>query len=149
MQNHKQEIAGNIATLLGITSHLYTARMNKLLSKYGFTLSQFSVLSHCDESWTISRLAEVMEINQPGITKIVQKLISEGFLNAKKDQSDSRRKHLVITPLGMEELQKIYKHLDADIEIWFAEWDLKSMELFSNQLQVLSTWLSQNRLGTQ
>ena len=151
MQNDKQEIAGNLATLLGITSQLYTTRMNTLLDEYGFTLSQFSVLSHCahysDKQWTISKLAEIMEINQPGITKIVKKMVSSGFLYAQKDMTDSRRKHLQITPDGMEMLQKIYSQLSADIDRWFAEWSLENMGLFSNQLEMLNTWLDQNRLN--
>ncbi|MBT3712899.1 MAG: MarR family transcriptional regulator [Anaerolineae bacterium] len=149
MKKSKEELAGDIALSLGMLSQLYTTRMNKLLSEHGFTLSQFSVLSHCirqsEENWTISRLAKVMELNQPGITKIVQKLLSRGLLSAEKDESDSRRKYLQVTPEGLAELQSIYKSLAPDVTAWFTEWDSKMMENFNQHLARLSTWLDKNR----
>jgi len=86
-----------------------------------------------------------MELNQPGITKIVQKLLSRGLLSAEKDESDSRRKYLQVTPEGLAELQSIYKSLAPDVTAWFTEWDSKMMENFNQHLARLSTWLDKNR----
>ena len=149
MKKSKEELAGDIALSLGILSQLYTTRMNKLLSEHGFTLSQFSVLSHCirqsDEKWTISRLAKVMELNQPGITKIVQKLLGRGHLSAEKDESDSRRKYIQVTPSGLAELQSVYKSLAPDVTAWFREWDAKKMTDFDEHMKELNSWLDKNR----
>ena len=149
MTKSKEELAGDIALSLGILSQLYTTRMNKLLSEHGFTLSQFSVLSHCirqsNEHWTISRLAKVMELNQPGITKIVQKLLGRGLLVATKDEKDSRRKYLEVTPEGLTELQSVYKSLAPDVTVWFTEWDAQRMTEFNERLKELNAWLDKNR----
>ena len=153
MTVHKQKLAGDIAVRLGIISQLYTTRMNKLLSKYGFTLSQISVLSHCSrdggQSWTVSSLAEVMEINQPGITKIVQKLIDKGFLTVVKSEADSRKKYLQITAQGLDKLQAVYKEMEPDIDAWFDEWDFDAMKQFKSHLDTLNRWLDGNREGVQ
>ena len=149
MSKKKEELAGDIALSLGILSQLYTTRMNKLLSEHGFTLSQFSVLSHCSrhssESWTISSLAKIMEINQPGITKIVQKLLGKELLSVTKDEKDSRRKYLQITPAGLKELQSVYQKTEPDVSSWFAQWNSGTMEEFNGNLQRLSAWLGENR----
>jgi DNA-binding MarR family transcriptional regulator len=146
-------LSGQLATLLGITSQMYISRMNSLLEPHGLSLSQFSVLSHCsrhaDQSWTVSRLAEVMEINQPGITKIVQKLLARDLLTALADPDDARKKHLQITPAGVAELQAIYAALAEDVESWFAGWSQPGMEDFRASLQSLIAWFDSHRLGGQ
>jgi DNA-binding MarR family transcriptional regulator len=146
-------LSGQLATLLGIASQMYTSRMNALLEPHGLSLSQLSVLSHCarhaDQSWTVSRLAEVMEINQPGITKIVQKLLARDLLAALADPDDARKKHLHITPAGVAEMQAIYRALTEDVEGWFAGWSLPGMEGFRTSLQSLIAWFDSHRLGGQ
>jgi DNA-binding MarR family transcriptional regulator len=146
-------LSGQLATLLGIASQMYTSRMNTLLEPHGLSLSQLSVLSHCsrhaDQSWTVSRLAEVMEINQPGITKIVQKLLARDLLTALADPDDARKKHLHITPAGIAELQAIYGALAEDVESWFAGWTVPGMEDFKASLQSLIAWFDSHRLTGQ
>ena len=57
--------------------------MNSLLQPQGLNLSQFALLNHLLRSQktihSINDLTEAMEINQPGVTKIVQRLHEARF----------------------------------------------------------------------
>ena len=86
-----------------------------------------------------------MELNQPGITKIVQKLLNRGLLSAEKDESDSRRKYIQVTQSGLAELQSVYKSLGPDVTAWFTQWDAQTMIDFNERLGVLNAWLDKNR----
>ncbi|HEY1014040.1 MAG TPA: MarR family transcriptional regulator [Herpetosiphonaceae bacterium] len=146
-------LSGQLAILLGIASQLYTTRMTAQLEPHGLSLSQLAVLSHCarhpDQRWTVSGLATVMEINQPGITKIVQKLLGRALLHAQPDADDARKKHLQITPAGIDALQAVYEALDPDVEAWFRDWTVPNMEQFRASLETLIGWFDSHRLAKE
>ena len=142
---------GRLAVRLGILSQLYTNRMNLLLKEHGFTLSQFSLLNHlvssANEGHTISDLTEAMEINQPGVTKIVHKLLKEELIDVRTDREDSRKRLVSIANKGREQIRAVNLSLYPDLSEWFQDWQPKEMDEFIAQLEKLSKWLDTNRLG--
>ena len=87
--NEREQIQVRMTVLLGIIQQLMTTRQNRLFEAKELTLSQFGVLNHFthepDRSWTVTDLAEVMEMNQPGITKIVTLLVNKGLPSLRAD----------------------------------------------------------------
>lgn len=140
---------GNIATLLGVLSQLYSYRMNTLLKEHGLTLSQFSVLNHLAHSpraASINQLTEVMEMNQPGISKIVRRLQEENFLKVGKSAEDSRQRMVSINQSGRAHIEAINRLLAPELASWFADWDEGKLERFEEDLSQLRTWLDKHRL---
>jgi DNA-binding MarR family transcriptional regulator len=150
MNNQHKQIQ-EMATFLGIVSQLYTTRMEQLLRHHQLTLSQLSLLSHLSRSeqreHTISELTAAMEINQPGVTKLVQRLEAQNLIAVQASPFDSRKKLVSITALGYETFQNTVLALAPDTTRWFADWDREECARFLQSLQKLAAWLDENRLG--
>jgi DNA-binding MarR family transcriptional regulator len=93
----------------------------------------------------VTELAEVMEINQPGITKIVTTLLDLGMLKARTDTEDKRRKHLQITNQGLKQCQDIISTLLPDVSHIFGNWDDSGLSQMHGHLDKLMHWLDDHR----
>lgn len=150
IMNEPQRDLAEIATLLGIVSQLYTTRMETLFNTQGFTLSQFALLTHLARSsktvHTISDLTEAMEINQPGVSKIVQKLYEQGYLEVNTNKFDTRKREVRITTQGRNKLVQVGKAIYPDLATWFEDWKEGDKKSFASYLGTLAQWLDKNRL---
>ncbi len=134
---------------LGIIQQLMATRLNKHFASLEISYSQFELLTHFSNnptrSWTITELAEVMEMNQPGITKVVSTLNNKKLLASNKDTQDARKRHLSITPQGLKLCGEIFNSLLPDASYVLGGW--KDNELFQmqNHLEKLMHWLDNHR----
>ena len=138
------------ARQLAIVAQLYTTRMDLLLKEHKTSLSQFGLLNHLanspKEQSSISELTEAMEINQPGVTKIVKKLSEEKLVSIAHDANDSRKRLVSITPSGYDKIKSISMALFPDVSQWFADWEDDEIDAFTNHLSKLAKWFDSNRL---
>lgn len=124
--NQEQSKIIQLGTALGITNQLYTTRMAKLLGNHDLTIAQFSLLNHLlrlsHKEHTISELTAALEINQPGVTKIIKKLSQQDLVAVKPSEEDSRKKLITLTQEGARSVQSILMSIGPDIMDWFADW---------------------------
>jgi len=148
--SEREQTQVRMTVLLGIVQQLMTTRQNRFFEGRDLTLSQFGVLNHFthepERSWTVTDLAEVMEMNQPGITKIVTVLVNQGLLSSAPDQSDKRKRYLKITPTGLKRCRDTFQSLLPEISQVFGEWDDDALKQFHQHLEKLKNWLDANRL---
>ncbi len=147
--NQREQVEVRMTVLLGIIQQLMNTRQYRLFADRELSLSQFGLLNHFthepDRSWTVTDLVEVMEMNQPGITKIVTVLLDKGLLQSKPDEVDRRKRYLTITQQGLALCEDTFKSLLPEISQVFSEWDEKSLNQFHLQLEKLMLWLDQHR----
>jgi DNA-binding MarR family transcriptional regulator len=147
----REQIQVRMTVLLGIIQQLMTTRQNRLFEGRELTPSQFGVLNHFthepDRSWTVTDLAAVMEMNQPGITKIVTMLVNEGLLSSTPDLVDKRKRFLKITGKGQLLCADTFRSLLPEISQTFSEWDDRSLKQFHQHLEKLMKWLDSNRIS--
>jgi len=145
----RQQTEVKLIVLLGIIQQLMTTRQGKLFSNNSVNPSQFAVLNHFthtpDRSWTVTELADVMEMNQPGITKIVSVLMEKNLLKARPDDQDKRKRHLMITAQGMQLCSDTFISLMPDVSHAFASWDNPDLDQFKGYLEKLMGWLDNHR----
>ncbi len=145
----RQQTQTRIMVLLGIIQQLMSTRQNKLFAQQSLTTSQFALLTHFthkpQKSWLISDLAQVMEMNQPGITKTVSVLLEKGLLKANVDKDDKRKRHLTITQQGLGTCESIMQSLLPDISHCFSDWQDGDLSDFNAQLETLMTWFDNHR----
>lgn len=138
-----------MTVLFSIIQQLMTTRHNRLFVGQELTLSQFGVLNHftheAQRSWTITDLAKVMEMNQPGITKIVIVLLDKHLLQSKPDKIDKRKRHLTITRKGLTFCEDTFRSLLPEISHMFVEWNDSSLEQFHGHLEKLMLLLDDHR----
>jgi len=91
-----------------ICADLLSQQLEKALRPFELNMTQLSLLSHFshapERSWTISQLATVMTVNQPGLTKASKNLLDNQWLRREEDARDARIKHLFITKEGLSVL---------------------------------------------
>ena len=147
----RQDSEARVMIVLGIINQLITTRYSKVFKGLPLNQSQFGVLNHFthtpDKSWLVSDLANVMEINQPGITKIVTVLIDKGLLASTKGQGDKRKRNLKITKKGLSVCEKMVQSLLPDISLTLSDWSNRDLTHFQSDLEKLMGWLDENRIA--
>jgi DNA-binding MarR family transcriptional regulator len=138
-------------TLIGIIDQLFTTRATAILKSTGLPYPRFGLLHHFGfnptRGWTIGELANVMEMNQPAITKLVQRLIDQGYLETRPDDTDRRIKRCFITKAGLAARQAAINALGPDVTTAFADWDTKEIADLVAPLERLKVWLDDHRRG--
>jgi DNA-binding MarR family transcriptional regulator len=86
-----------------------------------------------------------LEINQPGITKIVQQFLTEGFVGTSETDADKRVKPLVITKKGLKKYQQTLAALQPDIAPPYQDWPKQELQVFLSCLEKLYHWMDENR----
>jgi len=141
------KLGEEIGLLLAIASQLFTTRVGQVVGGTDLTYTQFTLLSHLDahpES-SISELAAAMEINQPGVSKVVQRLSEMGLVAVAADREDSRRRRVSLATPGLDALARTRAALAEDGAAWFADWERDDLVSFRDQLATLVSWLDANR----
>lgn len=143
-----ENLESEIGLLLAITSQLFTTRVAQVVGGTDLTYTQFAMLNHLQghPDASISDLAGAMEINQPGVSKVVQRLSEVGLVTSKPDPGDSRRKKVAVTSAGTAALGRAQNALADDGDEWFDGWSKPQLAEFRDRLAQLATWLDENRI---
>ncbi|WNB90917.1 MarR family winged helix-turn-helix transcriptional regulator [Bacillus sp. NEB1478] len=90
------------------TSRVVTQLYDKLLQPTGLKITQYSMLVNIkrNKDISISKLGEVMLLDQTTVTRNVNILRNNGYVNIIKDHQDSRTKIITLTDLGIEKLKE-------------------------------------------
>ncbi|MGF1721376.1 MarR family winged helix-turn-helix transcriptional regulator [Vibrio kyushuensis] len=145
----RKQTEAKLIVQLGIVRQLMATREATLFASMPLNPSQFGVLNHFTHnpkrSWTVTELADVMEMNQPGITKIISVLHEKGLLESVSDIEDKRRRHLKITDQGLKLSGEIMNSLMPDISHLFSEWEDDDLAQMQQHMNKLMRWLDEHR----
>lgn len=145
----RQQQEQRLIVLLGIVRQLMATREGKLFKDQPLTAPQFGVLNHFthkpERRWTVTELADVMEMNQPGITKIVTVLVDKGLLSAVADAQDKRKRYLKITAQGLGFCKNTFQALLPDISYLFSNWNDAELDQLLVNIDKLKCWLDDHR----
>lgn len=135
----------NLATCYSLVSQ----RLEQSLRPLELNMTQLSLLFHFSKqpkaSRTVSQLAQVMNINQPGITKATSAMIAKGWMRKKDDSEDARHKHLFITPKGLRVLENAKVATFPLLVDSFSCLSDEELASFHNHLQLLKQFLDAKR----
>lgn len=149
MAKNKNELAFKLMKSLEIINQLSTSKITKALQPLNLSYSQFSLLNHFsnnpEQEATVSQLANSMQMNQPGITKIVNKLTEMDLVDIRKDSQDARKKWIKINQMGLEKLSQAQSDVMNDITDCFTHWELDELEDMLQHASKLQVWFDSNR----
>lgn len=149
MSENKNELAFKLMKSLEIVNQLSTVKVTKALQPFSLSYSQFSLLNHFsnapEQEVTVSQLANSMQMNQPGITKIVNKLIEMDLVEVRKDPQDARKKWITINSLGLEKLSQAQTNVMDNISDCFSCWETSELEEMLEHARRLQTWFDINK----
>lgn len=146
----RSEIEYEVQDLLGFIALLQEARATKLLRPLEMSQSQFTVLFLLAQepirSWTVSELAQHMEMKLPGISKIVNQLIEKKLFRYTYDEKDQRKKWIEITAMGKKKNKALLDQFGPNIKNTFSTWSDHELVDFAVHLRKLKEWLDLHRL---
>ncbi|MFJ7735307.1 MarR family winged helix-turn-helix transcriptional regulator [Lysinibacillus sp. NPDC097287] len=97
-------VCANLRRKTRVVTQLY----DKLLQPAGLKVTQYSMLANIalQKAVSISRLGEILLLDQTTVTRNVNVLKQSGYVSVTKDKQDSRTKIISLTDKGIEKLNE-------------------------------------------
>ena len=97
-------VCANLRKKTRVVTQLY----DKLLQPTGLKVTQYSMLAHIDlqQAVSISRLGEILQLDQTTVTRNINLLKQHGYVELKRDTNDARTKKITLTEEGLEKLHE-------------------------------------------
>ncbi len=119
------------------TIHLDLSNELKKLGVQVETWRLLQTLRH-DENFSMTELADIVLLNPPTFTKLVDRMVADGLVQRQLNQQDNRRVQLQLTKLGVELYEQIATCVQAqDVRITKAIGENK-MVLLREALETLA-----------
>ena len=132
-----------------ICAQLAGTRGRRLLAEADLPPAQFAMLNHFSHrparEQRVADLADAFEVNQPAITKTLQKLVKKGYLEVRPGEEDRRVRWHRITAQGLAAHDKARALFGPDLAKVFASWSEADLTDFNRLLDKLKVWLDDNR----
>lgn len=137
-----------IFNILDLANQL-KANGDKICQQYGVTTQQWLILLHLAHDPNIpyferqehslpilaSELAESLSVTRPNVTNLLQTLSQKELIEQMADQTDARRKRLMLTEKGWEVVRQIQPIRIRTNEWLFEDFDGPQKKEFLNFLQ--------------
>ncbi len=110
---------------LAVVHQLSATQFNRALKPLGLSMTQVSVMARLSgpAGASVGELAAVMEINQPGVSKIVGALAERGAVKIATAEGDGRRRVVRLTPAGRRLLARAREALHPEATLAFSDLD--------------------------
>jgi DNA-binding MarR family transcriptional regulator len=143
----REETIGKTMIDLAISYSLLSQRLERSLRPLALNMTQLSLLFHFSrvpgQSSTVSKLVQVMNINQPGITKATTSMVAKGLLRKESDVTDARIKRLFLTAKGLEALEEAKVTTFPVLVDAFSCLGDPQLQEFASHLHTVKTWLDE------
>jgi DNA-binding MarR family transcriptional regulator len=129
----------NFSFLLLDVSRLFLKRYASRAADYGFTVQQAKALGYLKRNEGISqvRLAELCDLEPMALTRIVERMESDGWITRSRDVRDRRSNCLFITPDG-ERIHARMRQIGAQLRAQIISGvSLEERAVFINVLEYL------------
>ncbi|MGH1368841.1 MAG: MarR family winged helix-turn-helix transcriptional regulator [Maritimibacter sp.] len=135
------------ARALSMTTQLYNSRMGILLGKHDLTPAQFGVLNHIArrgaQGQSTAEIARAVEVNQPAVTKMLQKFERLGWITW---QGQGRGRRVALSQNGGAALGQIIATLGPDHGAQLAGWTEAEILELTQGLERMAGWYDAHRL---
>lgn len=112
MDISKVKIADNLAYVLALAHRGVHLKLEKLLRMEGVQVEHWRILDVLsdEKGRSMGELAEIVLMNHPALTKMLDKMVANGLVHRSLDPNDQRRVLVFITNAGYELHQKLSAH---------------------------------------
>jgi MarR family transcriptional regulator, organic hydroperoxide resistance regulator len=126
--------------LLGHVSHLHYIRARQLLESLGLYRGQPMVLRELweQEGRTQTELADLLNVTAATITKTLQRMEKQGFLQRRPDPTDQRVSRVYLTAAGravQQEVEGVFKTMETETFRGLAPEDLAALRVFLTRIR--------------
>ncbi len=129
-----------ISYMLAAAHHAVHQTLATRLKDHGMQVETWRILETLDseQRLTMGELARIVLMNPPTLTKMVDRMVSQGLVHRQVDASDQRKVNLLLTDLGrkrMTEIRELVRVQDREI---LAQLDPQQVEVLNCVLRDLS-----------
>lgn len=91
-----------------------TTSLNARLKRHGIQIEAWRILETLDtgKRLTMGQLADVVLMNPPTLTKLVDRMVSDGLVHRQVAQSDQRQINVLPTALGQKRMIQIRREVE-------------------------------------
>ena len=121
METRENPIQDYLSYALAAAHRKMSASLNARLKKHGIQIEAWRILEtlETDQRLTMGQLAEVVLMNPPTLTKLVDRLVSDGLVQRQVAQADHRQINVLPTALGKKRMLQVREEVqdqDAALE---------------------------------
>ncbi|MEH6475868.1 MAG: MarR family transcriptional regulator [Sneathiella sp.] len=112
MDHPKEKIADNLAYILAQAHRHVHQKLEQQLKMEGVQVEHWRVLDVLsdEKGRSMGDLAEIVLMNHPALTKMLDKMVANGLVLRSLDAKDQRKVLVFITNTGLELHQKLNNH---------------------------------------
>lgn len=116
------------------------ARLSEKLKDLGVQVEMWRVLETLgsDEGRTMGELAEIVLLNPPTLTKMVDRMVANALVQRQPAPEDHRRVQLLLTKAGVKLIGEIRRHVDAENEEILERLGEENARILQDALRALS-----------
>lgn len=121
-----------------------TALASRLLA-HGFYAGQDQIMLalHRQDGQTPGQLASLIGVRPPTITKTINRLQAQGFLDKKASETDARQAYVSLTDTGREAIRAIERSVRKTEKVAFKGFDKKDQKALTKLLSRIEANLSE------
>jgi len=88
--------------------------LEKILKREGVQVEHWRILDviHDEKGYSMGELAELVLMNHPALTKMMDKMVAKGLVHRLPDPEDQRRMLVFITDQGINLFSRLKAHVD-------------------------------------
>lgn len=114
MENSSSPIQNYLSYALAAAHRKVTTSLNARLRKHGIQVEAWRILETLDmgNRLTMGELAEIVLMNPPTLTKLVDRMVSDGLVHRQVAQNDHRQINVLPTALGRKRMMQIRQEIE-------------------------------------
>lgn len=115
MSNSEKPIESYISYAVAAAHRKLHVELSQRLKELNVQVETWRVLQslRASEELTMRELADIVLMNPPTLTKLVDRMVADGLVQRQLASEDHRRVNLVLTDIGLELSNKIAERVEA------------------------------------
>lgn len=115
MQTSPSSIQDYLTYAVAAAHRRMSASLNARLKQHGIQIEAWRILETLEagQRLTMGQLAEVVLMNPPTLTKLVDRMVSDGLVHRQVAQADHRQVNVLPTALGKKRMLQIRQEVQA------------------------------------
>ncbi|MFC4217111.1 MarR family winged helix-turn-helix transcriptional regulator [Pseudophaeobacter arcticus] len=113
MENSISPLHNYLSYALAAAHRKVATSLNARLRRHGIQIEAWRILETLDEGprLTMGQLAEIVLMNPPTLTKLVDRMVSDGLVHRQVAQGDHRQINVLPTDLGRKRMMQIRQEI--------------------------------------
>lgn len=132
MDQPDRPMTNQVSYALAAAHRRINASLNARLRGHGIQIEAWRLLEALEsgQRFTMGELAEIVLMNPPALTKLVDRMVSDGLVHRQVAQTDHRKINVLTTALGRKRMMQIRREIedqDASIQRQLGESDSQKL----------------------